>query len=132
MENYNISIALDQKLGAYPNFQKAISYGFVDRNSKKISTLKKIIIDYPNDDLIDDALFELALVYSEEKQYKKSISTYDQLITSYEISPYIGKAALNKGLILYNQEKYELAVRVLEDVAISFKIRDRPASNNYT
>ena len=120
MENYNISIALDQKLGAYPNFQKAISYGFVDRNSKKISTLKKIIIDYPNDDLIDDALFELALVYSEEKQYKKSISTYDQLISSYEISPYIGKAALNKGLILYNQEKYELAVRVLEDVAISF------------
>ena len=120
MENYNTSIALNQKLGAYPNFQKAISYGFVDRNFKKISTLEKLIKDYPNDDLIDDALFELALVYSEEKQEEKSISTYDQLIESHKISPYIGKAALNKGLILYNQEKYELAVRVLEDVALSF------------
>ena len=40
MENYNISIALDQKLGAYPNFQKAISYGFVDRNSKNIYSEK--------------------------------------------------------------------------------------------
>ena len=70
-----------------------------------------MIKDYPNDDLIDDALFELALVYSEEKQEEKSISTYDQLIESHKISPYIGKAALNKGLILYNQEKYELAVR---------------------
>ena len=121
MENYNTSIALNQKLGAYPNFQKAISYGFVDRNFKKISTLEKLIKDFPNDDLIDDALFELALVYSEEKQEEKSISTYDQLIESHKISPYIGKAALNKGLILYNQEKYELAVRVLEDVALSFK-----------
>ena len=120
MENYNISIALNEKLGAYPNFQKAICYGFVDRNFKKISTLKKLTTTYPNDDLIDDALFELALVYSEEKQEEKSISTYDQLIGSYKISPYIGKAALNKGLILYNQEKYGLAIGVLEDVALSF------------
>ena len=50
-----------------------------------------MIKDYPNDDLIDDTLFELALVYSEEKQ-EKSISTYDQLIESHKISPYIGKA----------------------------------------
>ena len=50
-----------------------------------------MIKDYPNDDLIDDALFELALVYSEEKQEEKSISTYDQLIESHKINPYIGK-----------------------------------------
>ncbi len=120
MENYNMSILLDPKKGGYASFQKAISYGFVDHNSKKINLLSNFLNDYPNNELLDDALFELALALSREGKFKKAIETYNKLISTFETSPFLAKAALNKGLILYNLEEYDLAKPILKKIAIKF------------
>ena len=121
MKSYNTAIALNPNSGSYPTFQKAISYGFVDRNNKKIETLNEFINLYPKDPLLDDVLFELASAYSREKNYTKALETYDKLINTFKVSPYLGRSELNKGLILYNLEQYEFSKLVLEKVAILYK-----------
>ena len=120
MENYNTSILINPKKGGYATFQKAISYGFVERNSKKIEALSKFIITYPKNELLDDALFELASAYNREEENEKAIATYDKLINIFQTSPFLAKSALNKGLILYNLEKYDLAKSILQKVAIKY------------
>lgn len=121
MESYNKAIAINESKGAYPSFQKAISYGFVDRNLKKIETLLMIESQYPKDPLLDDALFELASAYSREGNFNQAIVIYDRLLNEFNTSPYKAQAALNKGLILYNTERFDEAREVLEEVAVSYK-----------
>ena len=120
MENYNIAILLSPKNGAYASFQKAVSYGFVDRNIQKIKALIEFLKIYPKNDLLDDVLFELASAYSQEGEDEEAIKTYDKLLSVFERSPFLAKSSLNKGLILYNLEKYELAKEVLEKVALDY------------
>ena len=74
MESYNKAIALNERKGAYTTFQKAMSYGFVDRNLKKIETLLTLQNQYPKDQLLDDALYELATAYSREGSFEKAIT----------------------------------------------------------
>jgi tetratricopeptide (TPR) repeat protein len=121
MEHYTKALALNEAAGAYPSFQKAMSYGFVDRNPKKIETLLTLQRQYPKDPLLDDTLFELASAYSREGDSENAIATYDSLLKKFTNSPYLAQAALNKGLILYNTERYEQAQSVLEEVATQYK-----------
>ena len=122
IEHYNTSITLSSKRAAYALFQKAISYGFVDRNPKKIETLLVLVTKYKKDPLVDDALFELASSYSRERKTVKAIAAYEDLINGYQSSPYVPRALLNKGLILYNNENYNEAKFVLENVAIKYRL----------
>ena len=122
MEHYNTAIALSSSRAAYALFQKAISYGFVDRNPKKIETLLVLVTEYEKDPLVDDALFELASSYSRERNSIKAIATYEDLLGRYQNSPYVPRALLNKGLILYNNENYNEAKFVLENVAIKYRL----------
>ena len=122
MEHYNTAIALSPSRAAYALFQKAISYGFVDRNPKKIETLLVLVTEYEKDPLVDDALFELASSYSRERNSIKAIATYEDLLGRYQNSPYVPRALLNKGLILYNNENYNEAKFVLENVAIKYRL----------
>ena len=71
-------------------------------------------------ELLDDALFELASAYNREEENEKAIETYDKLISLFKTSPFIAKSAVNKVLILYNLEKYDLAKAILEKVAIRY------------
>ena len=105
MENYNESIVLSPSQSDYALYQKSICYGFVDRNSKKITILEKLIYSYPDSPFIDDACFELGVTYTATGSLEMAIKTYEKLVSRFPQSPYIPRALLNKGLILYNQEK---------------------------
>ena len=120
MDSYNTAIALNPKSAPYATYQKAVSYGFVDRNIKKIETLN-FIKTYPIYPLDHDFFFELANTYSSEMNYDKALSKYDELISKFKVSPYLAKSELNKGLILYNLEEYNSSKNVLENVAVKYK-----------
>jgi len=121
IEFYTTATALNPEKGAYAMFQKGISYGFVDRNQKKIEFLESFLEFYPDDALLDDVFFELASAYSKESLNENAIKAYDELLFRFKSSPYLARAALNKGLILYNQENYDLSKKVLEEVALSYR-----------
>ncbi|MGS0524820.1 CDC27 family protein [Zobellia nedashkovskayae] len=60
IETYNKALSLTGTEKDYAAYQKAISYGFVDRRDTKIEELRTFVSAYPKSSLKDDALFELA------------------------------------------------------------------------
>lgn len=71
MEAYNKAIAMNGPDTDYAHYQKAISYGFVNRRNQKIETLEKFIASYPNSKLRDDALYELGNTYINDNKTQK-------------------------------------------------------------
>jgi tetratricopeptide (TPR) repeat protein len=120
MEYYNKSIRFSPAQSDYAFYQKAISYGFVDRNDKKIETLKELILKHKKSPYLDDAYFELSKAYAVAGSFDIAIKTYDQLVGRFRKSPYVSRAILNKGLILYNQEKLRKAEAVLKGLVIRY------------
>jgi outer membrane protein assembly factor BamD (BamD/ComL family) len=55
MEAYNKAIEMKSVDADYAAFQKAISYGFVQKNDKKIEDFNKFLKTYPTSQYRDDA-----------------------------------------------------------------------------
>ena len=110
METYNKAIALNGVDADYAHFQKAISYGFVDRNERKIEELNSFVGNYPKSAYADDALFSLANVYIAEGQTAKGIAAYDRLVSSYPSSSYVPKALQRQGLNYYKENNTDQAL----------------------
>ena len=120
MDAYNKAIDLKSIDADYAAFQKAISYGFVSKNDKKIEDLNKLIATYSKSQYRDDALFELGNTYVAEKKSDLAIKTYDQLISEFKKGSYASKAILRQGLIYYNSEKDDLAIGKFKKVAAEY------------
>ena len=120
MDAYNKAIDLKSIDADYAAFQKAISYGFVSKNDKKIEDLNKLIATYSKSQYRDDALFELGNTYVAEKNYDLAIKAYDQLLSEFKKGSYASKSILRQGLVYYNTEKDDLAIAKFKKVAAEF------------
>ncbi|WP_348824139.1 tetratricopeptide repeat protein [Flavobacterium aestuarii] len=104
----------------YAYFQKALCYGFLSKNSKKIEELNAFLTLYPKSDYQDDVLFELGNTYVAENKQDLAIKAYDKLIANYKSSSYTSKSILRQGLIYYNSDKDDLAIAKFKKVASEF------------
>jgi tetratricopeptide (TPR) repeat protein len=120
LEAYNKAIELKSVDSDYATFQKAISYGFVSKNDKKIESFNLFLKNYPKSGYRDDALFELANTYTTANQTDSAIKTYDQLNNEFKNGTYNSKAVLKQGLIYYNADKDELALTKFKKVVADF------------
>ncbi|HMI06577.1 MAG TPA: tetratricopeptide repeat protein [Flavobacterium sp.] len=120
MDAYNKAIEMHGVDADYAAFQKAISYGFVARNDKKIEDLNKFLGSFPKSQYRDDALFELGNTYVTEKKTDSAIKTYDQLISEFKNGSYSAKATLRQGLIYYNAENDALALAKFKKIAAEY------------
>ena len=123
IESYNKVLQSASPEKDYAAFQKAISYGFIDRSATKIEELNGFISRYPKSSLKDDALFELGNSYVKENQEQMGLETYDRLINDYPGSTLVPKALLRQGLVFYNSNKNDLALSKFKTV-----VRDYPNS----
>ncbi len=121
MEAYNKALALDGPEKDYASFQKALSYGFVDRNATKIEELSGFVSKYPNSGLKDDALFELGNTQVRTNAIDQGLQTYDRLINDYRGSSLVPLAMLRQGLVHYNANRSEQALSKFKTV-----VRDYP------
>lgn len=120
LENYNNAIkagALDQD---YAHFQKAISYGFIDKIPQKIEGLKDFPNKFTKSMYRDDAFYELGNTYVSQENYKDGMIAYNKLIRDFPNSSYVPKALLKKALILENTGKSNEALTVFKRVANDF------------
>ena len=119
MENYNEAIKMD---GAndYAEFQKAISYGFVDRTEKKLEELIAFVKKHQNSVYRDDALYELGNTYVAQNKTAEGISAYDQLVRDIPNSSFVPKALMKKALIYDNTGRSNEALAVFKRVAKDF------------
>lgn len=120
MENYNKAIEGNAPDKDYAAFQKAISYGFVDRTEKKLEELKSFSATYPKSFYRDDALYELGNTYVSQENTRDAMATYEKLIQELPGSSYISKALLKQALILDNTGKSNDALTLFKKVATQF------------
>ncbi|OXG06376.1 tetratricopeptide repeat protein [Flavobacterium araucananum] len=104
----------------YAQFQKAISYGFMSKNDKKVDELNNFLQMYKKSEYRDDALYELGNTYVAEKKNDQAIKTYDQLISEYKNGVFASKAILKQGLIYYNSDRDDQALVKFKKVAAEF------------
>jgi len=120
MEAYNKSIEMKGVDADYAAYQKALSYGFVNRNDTKISDLTSFLKNYPKSQYRDDVLFELGNTYTNNNKSDLALKTYDQLISEFKNGSFAAKAILRQGLIYYNDNKPQLAITKLKKVAAEY------------
>ena len=117
MESYNKAIELKHPKSDYAHYQKAISYGFVQRNNQKIEDLEQFLVDYKRSTYRDDAMFSLANVYVAEGKIKKGIENYQRLQRDLPNSNLVSKSILKEGLIYYNKDQSNKAIERFKLVA---------------
>lgn len=120
MEQYNEAISKGNANRAYAEFQKAISYGFVDRVPQKIEALQDFIRKYPKTNYYADALYELGNTYVNRDEDQKAMQQYDKLINEVPNSRFAPMTLLKKALLLSNQGKNNEALAVLHKVAADY------------
>lgn len=104
----------------YAFYQKALCYGFVSKNEKKIEGLNSFLDLFPKSEYRDDALFELGNAYVAVQNRDQAIKTYDRLNSEFKRSSFTSKAILRQGLIYYNYDQDELAISKFKKVAADF------------
>lgn len=119
MENYNAAIEMGGN-NDYAQFQKAISYAFVERPEKKIEELILFLKKYPKSVYRDDALYELGNTYVAQNRNEDAISAYNQLIRDIPNSSFVSKALMKKALIFNNTGRTGDALAIFKQVAQDF------------
>ncbi len=120
MEAYNKAIKKGGADADYAHYQKAISYGFVKKNDKKISDLELFLKKYTRSTYRDDAIFALGNTYVAENNTRRGIEVYDQLIREVPRSSYVPKVLLKQGLIYYNGNQGDRALTKFKKVVADF------------
>jgi TolA-binding protein len=120
LEAYNKVIELKSADADYAYFQKALCYGFITKNDKKIEELNSFLQLYPKSEYRDDAFFELGNTYVAQNKQDLAIKTYDKLNAEFKNGSFTAKAILRQGLVYYNADKDEQALVKFKKVAADF------------
>ncbi len=120
MEAYQKAIDNGVSNADYAAFQKAISYGFVDRNDTKIQDLNSFLNRYPRSPYRDDAMYELGNTYVASNNTSQAIQSYNRLIRDVPQSALVPKAMLRQGLIYYNQNEGNKSLERLRKVVAEY------------
>lgn len=120
IETYNKALALTGPEKDYAAYQKAMSYGFVDRTESKIENLENFVAQYPRSTFKDDALFELGNTYVSAGQENKGLQAYDRLINDFKGSSLVPQALMRQGLVFYNSGRNNEALGKFKTVVRDF------------
>ncbi len=120
MDAYNKAMAMSGADTDYAHFQKAISYGFVGKNNKKIDELNQFIQKFPQSKLVPDALYQLGSTYLVVGNESKALSNFERLLSAYPQSKFVPVVLLKEGLIYYNKNNNDLALNKFKQVVDKF------------
>ncbi len=120
LESYNKAIEGNVSDKDYAAFQKAMSYGFVDRGDKKLEELKSFGSRFPKSIYRDDALYELGNTYVAQENNRDAMESYERLVNELPGSSYVARTLLKQALILDNSGKSNDALIKFKKVANDF------------
>ncbi|MHB0754351.1 tetratricopeptide repeat protein [Polaribacter sp. M15] len=110
IKNYTIVIANNGAEADYAQYQVGMSFGFRNDSKAKIKALTKVLNDYNNSTLKDDALYQLANTYTKIKNNQKAHQAYDRLLSKHQRSVFLPRALVRQGLLYYNENKNKKAL----------------------
>lgn len=117
---YGKSIEMNGIDTDYAQFQKAISYGLINKENDKITTLNSFLNTHIKSGYRDDALFVLGNSYINKNQNELALENFNKLILNYKRSPLVSKSLLKKGLIYYNTNRNEQALTTYKNIVTRF------------
>ena len=120
MEAYNKVIEANTADADYATFQKAISYGFVDRTDTKIQELQKFVNQQPQSSYADDAWYELGSTLANQNKSTQAITAFNKVISDYPSSSYVSKSILRQGLVYYNAQDNSKALERFKKVVSDY------------
>jgi tetratricopeptide (TPR) repeat protein len=120
IESYNQAIKSGGSSADYATFQKALSYGFIDRVDSKIQELNSFLDNFKSSQYRDDVLYELGNTYINSGKVTNGIQTYDRLIREFPDSRYTAPAMMRKGLQFYNDNRLDEALTIFKQVASKY------------
>ena len=120
MEAYNKSITMRGADADYAFYQKAISYGFVGKNNKKIEELNKFLQRFSTSKLVPEALYQLGSTYLNVDKESKALQTFNRLLNEHPQSKFTPIVMLKQALIYYNQDKNNLALNKFKQVVDAY------------
>jgi tetratricopeptide (TPR) repeat protein len=79
----NFKYAADQDIRPEYLLWLGKTYRQLDKKIQMFTIMERILNDYPESEVADDALFEMAFYYQKSDDYQKATDTYKQLIEQY-------------------------------------------------
>ncbi len=101
-------------------YQRALCYGFMGENDKKINELKNFLKYNVKSPLRDDAFYELGNTYINKNETDNALSAYNDIIDNYPQSSYVPKALLKQGLIYFNNDNNQKALTKYKTVITDY------------
>jgi TolA-binding protein len=118
--NYEKALLINLYDADYSLFQKAFCQGLQRDYQGKVSSLQRLIQNYPKSSYQDDAMYELGRTYEKMNQPQVAIGFYKDMINKYPQSNFIGKALVQLGLTSYNLNDYQSSVNYYKQVIDRF------------
>lgn len=108
----------------YALYQRSIASGVAGDNNQKISSLQKLLNDYPKSPFADDARFEIGRTYLAMRKNNEAMAAFQKVVSDYPRSSLVKDALLNTGMIYYNTNRDQQALETLKKV-----VKDYPSTS---
>ncbi len=120
MEAYNKAMSLEGFNNDYAYFQKALSYGFVEKNDRKIEELNTFLNKSPTSIYRDDAYYELGNTLIADGKTIDGLQAYENLVKTIPASSFVSKSLLKQGLVYYNNDQADKALTKFKKVVADY------------
>ena len=120
INTYDKTVQNNAPSADYALFQKAISYGYIRQDARKIEELNLFLNKFTKSTYRDDAYYVLANEYVDAGENQNALEKYDFLIDNFKRSPLVSKAMLKKGVVYYNTDQNEQALNTYKTIVSRF------------
>ena len=96
----------------YALYQSGLIYGLLTKSEEKVTTMKRLITDFPNSRFVVDAYFECAEEYMVMGRIAEAEKYYSDILQKFPTNPKANRAYATLGRIYYNNNKLSNAVEV--------------------
>lgn len=117
---YAEAASLDPSQGDYAMYQRAFILGLQKDYDGKARLLDKLLADYQDSPLRDDAMYEKGRAYVMLDKTAEAISTYEALATAYPSSPYTIRAEAERAMLLHRAGDYDKAAEAYKSVIAKY------------
>ena len=107
----------------YAYYQAALSYGLLNRNSKKIELLSNVMKASPSSKFYPEAMYELGRSYVVAEKDDQAFECFNRIVNNVKDFNYVAKAYVEMGSLARNQSQYNDALgyykKVVEEMSFS-------------
>lgn len=114
--SYATVVSLKGPGADYACFQEGFVKGLRKNYKGKISTLNKLIREYPNSEYIADAMYEIGRSHIMLSDNKSAIKIYDEMMKKYPHSPLTRKAQLQTAMLYDEMNNYNKSVDIYKNI----------------